>query len=568
MRSYAKRGFTLIELLVVIAIIAILASILFPVFAKAREKARQTTCLSQVRQISTAVQMYTQDNSGRYPMYPWTTGVGTYLGGATKMFFCPSDAVNDSQQVCSYGMNGALIRLDGTGVNEAQINSPVDVGVLCDANPSRAIGQDTYIPGGGLQADASASGVPNARHSKGIVVGFCDGHAKYVPTDFTPADCGNAVIKGFYEAIALGLVNNPGGGLPLSSALAAGGYTFPMPSTTTATNAFAIGGEYCTAPIITALAELWKVKGAAGNASLDYQTKPGFLGEYYTSRSFALPSSFMWGSAQAGYPSLATGAAANATGPNGIPGVVNFATNGGTWSLGGAANETGTAVAHDAVVCIVSKNTKLQNLPTGTYNTGIATLTGGAGLSTVTNNSSPGNGWNVCSTATIAAWFVANTGYSANQWQAYTYSTMTSTLYTFYNYMGIAIPSVSANYTAQAIQCTNDNDMVDKVANDPYGIGYCSSVFVDLDRVSVLGMVDGTCATGQCYWPNANGKYKTWLPNPYPGGGPDNGQSSGTFLWPASLMRTLCIYCNGDGVLAAGNFASLDNGPMFACSYW
>jgi prepilin-type N-terminal cleavage/methylation domain-containing protein len=55
------RGFTLIELLVVIAIIAILAAILFPVFAKAREKARQTACLSNGRQIGTAYMMYAQD---------------------------------------------------------------------------------------------------------------------------------------------------------------------------------------------------------------------------------------------------------------------------------------------------------------------------------------------------------------------------------------------------------------------------------------------------------------------------------------------------------------------------
>src|SRR5436190_2980603 len=57
-----KQGFTLIELLVVIAIIAILAAILFPVFAQAREKARQATCTSNVKQLVTALNMYAQDN--------------------------------------------------------------------------------------------------------------------------------------------------------------------------------------------------------------------------------------------------------------------------------------------------------------------------------------------------------------------------------------------------------------------------------------------------------------------------------------------------------------------------
>jgi prepilin-type N-terminal cleavage/methylation domain-containing protein len=67
-------GFTLIELLVVIAIIAILAAILFPVFAQARAKARQTSCLSNLKQIGLATLMYCQDHDELYPYYPYLPG--------------------------------------------------------------------------------------------------------------------------------------------------------------------------------------------------------------------------------------------------------------------------------------------------------------------------------------------------------------------------------------------------------------------------------------------------------------------------------------------------------------
>src|SRR5437879_7509284 len=63
-----RRGFTLIELLVVIAIIAVLSAILFPVFAQAREKARQTSCLSNLKQIGTGYMLYVQDYDEQYPL--------------------------------------------------------------------------------------------------------------------------------------------------------------------------------------------------------------------------------------------------------------------------------------------------------------------------------------------------------------------------------------------------------------------------------------------------------------------------------------------------------------------
>jgi prepilin-type N-terminal cleavage/methylation domain-containing protein/prepilin-type processing-associated H-X9-DG protein len=102
----ATAGFTLIELLVVIAIIAILAAILFPVFAQAREKARQTACLSNMKQISLAMTMYVQDYDETYVTavvggdiwggkvqpnaYSWAQAIQPYVKNA-GVFVCPSE---------------------------------------------------------------------------------------------------------------------------------------------------------------------------------------------------------------------------------------------------------------------------------------------------------------------------------------------------------------------------------------------------------------------------------------------------------------------------------------------
>src|SRR4028118_1183664 len=76
LRRAAHRGFTLIELLVVIAIIAILAAILFPVFARARENARRASCMSNLKQIGLGVMQYTQDWDERYPCNNQTNATG------------------------------------------------------------------------------------------------------------------------------------------------------------------------------------------------------------------------------------------------------------------------------------------------------------------------------------------------------------------------------------------------------------------------------------------------------------------------------------------------------------
>jgi prepilin-type N-terminal cleavage/methylation domain-containing protein len=112
-------GFTLIELLVVIAIIAILAAILLPVFSRAREKARQTSCLNNMRQLSLSVQMYLQDHDEGFPpstnytvpmdnpSRTWMTVVQPYLKN-WQLFICPSATASLSSRTFDWSNRGEV----------------------------------------------------------------------------------------------------------------------------------------------------------------------------------------------------------------------------------------------------------------------------------------------------------------------------------------------------------------------------------------------------------------------------------------------------------------------------
>ena len=136
--SGRRKGFTLIELLVVIAILAILAAILFPVFSKAREMARMSSCGSNTRQLALAVMMYTQDHDETLPMVTnfaapttapdrvWMATVQPYIKN-TGIFNCPS-APNPQFSSTWAGRGGLSIGYNATtGYDPAGVEAPTSV---------------------------------------------------------------------------------------------------------------------------------------------------------------------------------------------------------------------------------------------------------------------------------------------------------------------------------------------------------------------------------------------------------------------------------------------------------
>jgi type II secretory pathway pseudopilin PulG len=186
----------LIELLVVIAIIAILAALLMPALASAKEKGRQSACINNVRQQTLAVLMYADENSDFLPPtayndangeeVDWPSLLDPYLHYVAKIHFCPSDR---SSKTNSYGLN-ELTFVDLTDPDPppatrlAAFHSTSttimqgDIGTEDDFVTPRPDTLKLTAPGSDLNDDEDAR--PSTRHAKRCDLGFMDGHGEHL----------------------------------------------------------------------------------------------------------------------------------------------------------------------------------------------------------------------------------------------------------------------------------------------------------------------------------------------------------------------------------------------------
>ena len=217
-RKMPRRGFTLIELLVVIAIIAILAAILFPVFARARESARKTSCLSNLKQAGLAFMMYTQDYDETLPgvpfgscatCWPWLAWPGTPGNGWPAVWYTPIQGYIKNTQLLQCPSQNPIGRwYDANGIsymyNEFMYNSNNGWDKLASlGNAPEGVAKVSILAEGyasGIYNDWDNGG-PDPKDKDGMTrlrylnytgglftqqhggpnIGYADGHVKFVP---------------------------------------------------------------------------------------------------------------------------------------------------------------------------------------------------------------------------------------------------------------------------------------------------------------------------------------------------------------------------------------------------
>lgn len=206
--SRRATGFTLIELLVVIAIIAILASILFPVFARARENARRASCQNNLKQIALGFTQYAQDYDGLLPYYPYDGDESPSVMGkvypyvkSSQVFRCPSSNLESANSptmtnyfASEYGLpavyavqgnTAALTNLSFGGTSIAHMDSIPEASITCMVAESRYANLSYKTGFDRFRAEdvdsTSFNGVPVLnRHFEGSNYAFFDGHVKWL----------------------------------------------------------------------------------------------------------------------------------------------------------------------------------------------------------------------------------------------------------------------------------------------------------------------------------------------------------------------------------------------------
>lgn len=195
-RAHRCRAFTLIELLTVITIIAILAALLFPVFAKAREKARTASCMSNLKQLGVAITMYVSDCDTVYPKYEevdkwqprggWMLAIYSYVKNP-QLYICPSD-----DDPYTNGLSGAVvpqISYMGSQYSIASYAEPPVPKCETDLDPSSELMLLGEANAGGSirQGDINGTGIVGSvnervelNHNGGFNVLYVDGHVKWL----------------------------------------------------------------------------------------------------------------------------------------------------------------------------------------------------------------------------------------------------------------------------------------------------------------------------------------------------------------------------------------------------